>query len=96
MTRAAIKGLKRRVHAGLRPGATDEERRVAQQAAVLLLQRSIVMKHHRLSLCRLVDAVALGAPVDAGAWSYCSAVTSDPAQSAALAKMHSARPARFM
>jgi hypothetical protein len=75
MTRAAIRDLKRKVAAGMRPDATPAELLVAREAALLLLRRSIAMKHDRLSLHRLVDALRLGAEVDASAWRHCTTVS---------------------
>ncbi len=88
MTRAAIRELKRQVRAGLRQGATEAQLNLARESAVLLLQRSIAMKHDRLSLRRLADSLKLGAAVDAGAWEHCSSLARDPVRFATLLKTH--------
>ena len=75
MTRAAIRDLKRKVAAGMRADATPAQLLVARESALLLLQRSIAMKHDRLLLHRLVDALNLGAEVDASAWRHCTSIS---------------------
>lgn len=92
MTRAMIRELKRQVVAGMRPGATQPEVSAAREAAALLLQRSIAMKHDRLSLHRLVDALKLGATVDARAWRHCTAIAMDASRVAALRALHPSLP----
>ena len=92
MTRAAIRELKRCIRAGLRRGASEAELRTARESAVLLLQRSIAMKHDRLSMLRLVDALKLGAAIDARAWNYCATLAGALARSAALRKIHPSLP----
>lgn len=64
----------------------------ARDSAVLLLQRSIAMKHDRLSLHRLVDALKLGAVVDASVWRHCTAISGDVSHTAALRALHPCLP----
>ncbi|MEJ8825910.1 hypothetical protein WKW80_28410 [Variovorax humicola] len=70
----------------MRDGATQIELQFARESAIALLQRSVAMKHDRLAMHRLVDALNLKASVDAHAWDNCTAMASDPARFAALAK----------
>jgi len=92
VTRATIRELKRKVHAGMRHSASEIELESARESAVLLLQRSIAMRHDRLSLLRFVDALKLGAAIDARAWKYCAAVAGGPGCPEALRKIHPSLP----
>jgi hypothetical protein len=87
MTRATIRQLKRQVRAGMQDGATQIELQLARESAIALLQRSIAMKHDRLALHRLADALKLNARIDARAWDHCTAIASDPARSALIRKI---------
>lgn len=66
--------------------ATEETQRLAAAAALALLERSVRMRHRRLAVLRLKDALALGAGVPADHWLYCrdAAVASRDADVRAL------------
>lgn len=95
-TRARIKALKRLVLTGMRVDASPARRQLAQDAAVLLLERSVAMAHDRLFLHRLADAMALGAPIGWHAWAHCAAMIRDRARlaiwCAAARKIHPSLP----
>jgi hypothetical protein len=83
MSRAPIKSLKRALRQGADAQASETQALDARAAALSLVHRSVKMKHDRLAILRLVDAVRLDARVDEALWDYCQAVASsmaDPAQ----------------
>jgi hypothetical protein len=51
--------------------ASEELKGIAVRAALGLLERSVRMRHRRLAVQRLRDAVALGADVPDDVWCYC-------------------------
>ncbi|MEY2891857.1 MAG: hypothetical protein RJA98_1765 [Pseudomonadota bacterium] len=71
MSRQPIRDLKRSLSAGALPGAGIEQRQLARDAALALLERSIGFGHARLAVIRLSMAVQAGADVPATHWSYC-------------------------
>jgi hypothetical protein len=71
MSRDGIREMKRRLRAGVDGQASEEERRLAEASALALLERSVRMRHRRLAVQRLNDAVALGVPVPDEHWLYC-------------------------
>ncbi len=83
MSRAPLKSLKRTLRQGSHALASETQALDARAAALSLMQRSVKMKHDRLAILRLVDAVRLDAHVDEALWGYCQTVASsmaDPAQ----------------
>lgn len=83
MSRAPIKALKRSLRQGAHVQASETQALDARAAALSLVQRSVKMKHDRLAILRLVDAVRLDAHVDEALWDYCQTVASsmaDPSQ----------------
>lgn len=71
MSRESIRELKRQVQAGCCNSATGELRVKAAAAALVLLERSIRMRHCRLAVQRLNAAATLGAAIPAAYWIYC-------------------------
>jgi hypothetical protein len=71
MSRESIRELKRQVQAGCCTSATRELRNKAAAAALVLLERSVRMRHCRLAVQRLNAAVTLGAAIPAEYWVYC-------------------------
>ena len=65
MTRQAVRGMKRAIHAGARAGATDSSVTMGRESALSLLSRSINFGHGRLAIIRLALAVRTGATVPA-------------------------------
>jgi hypothetical protein len=63
--------MKKALRAGAAPMATDGQHEQAVQAALALLERSVRMRHRRLAVQRLNEAVALGARVPDAHWIYC-------------------------
>lgn len=85
--RGPSQSLKRLARLGLAPDASAEARQQGQRAASALLERSIRFGHHRLAVRRLLEAVALGAPVAPDQWAYCERAAffvADPALKAHL------------
>lgn len=71
MSRELIRTLKKSVRVGVRQSAPGEDIRAAREAALVLLRRSIALKHDRLALRRLACALELGAEVNVADWEYC-------------------------
>jgi len=71
MTRQAVRGMKRAIHAGARAGANDSNVTIGRESALSLLSRSIGFGHGRLAIIRLCMAVHTGATVPAEQWHYC-------------------------
>ena len=71
MSRDGIREMKRCLRDGLCAQAAEGQRRLAEAAALALLERSVRMRHRRLAVQRLNDAVALGVPVPDAHWLYC-------------------------
>jgi len=63
MSRDAVRQMKKALCAG--------SSSMALEAALALLERSVRMRHRRLAVQRLNEAVALGAPVPEEHWRYC-------------------------
>jgi len=63
--------LKKVLRAGTAPRATQRQHEQAVQAALALLERSVRMRHRRLAVQRLNEAVTLGAHVPDPHWLYC-------------------------
>lgn len=83
MSRALIKSLKRTLRQGAHAQASETQALDARAAALSLVQRSVKLRHDRLAILRLVDAVRLDARVDETLWDYCQKVAStmaDPEQ----------------
>lgn len=83
MSRALIKSLKRTLRHGAHAQASQTQALDARAAALSLVQRSVKLRHDRLAILRLVDAVRLEARVDETLWDYCQNVAStmaDPEQ----------------
>lgn len=83
MSRALIKSLKRTLRHGAHAQASQTQALDARAAALSLVQRSVKLRHDRLAILRLVDAVRLEARVDETLWDYCQKVAStmaDPEQ----------------
>lgn len=81
LKRLDIRVAKKLLHGGTGAGATDQQREWAVGSALALLSRSVRMRHHRLALRRLSEAVELGAAVPNDHWAYCrevAAVSQDP------------------
>jgi hypothetical protein len=71
MPRQALQKLKKAVRAGTSPLASQDDHEQAVQAALALLERSVRMRHRRLAVQRLNEAVALGAQITDEHWTYC-------------------------
>ena len=71
MSRDAIRRMKKTLRAGAMSPASDGERTHAIDAALALLERSVRMRHRRLAVQRLNDAVTVGARVPDEHWRYC-------------------------
>ena len=59
---------------GASTDASEMQTSEARVAALLLLRRSVALKHDRLAIIRLTEAVKLDAIVDSGLWDYCGTV----------------------
>lgn len=73
MSRAAIRTLKQALRRGAHGQASPAQAQEARAAALALLRRSVALKHDRLAIQRLLDAVRLGATVDEPLWAHCEA-----------------------
>ncbi|RZL92570.1 MAG: hypothetical protein EOP82_09740 [Variovorax sp.] len=73
MKRDAIRLLKKTLRAGGDAQASPQQAQEARTAALALLERSVAMKHDRLAIQRLLDAVRLEAPVEPALWAHCEA-----------------------
>lgn len=73
MKRDAIRTLKKTLRAGGDALASPQQARDARGAALALLERSVAMKHDRLAIQRLLDAVRMEAPVEPALWAHCEA-----------------------
>jgi hypothetical protein len=72
MQRTEIRRLKRQIRQGAQAAAADTGlRRLAEAAALALLERSVRMRHRRLAVQRLHRAVGLGVEVPEEYWAYC-------------------------
>lgn len=71
MARDGIREMKRQLREGRIGQPTEEVRRLAAEAALALLERSVRMRHRRLAVQRLHDAVDLGVRLTAEQWTYC-------------------------
>jgi hypothetical protein len=76
MSRAPIRKLKKIMQVGLRPEASQAQSLDAREAALALLRRSVALKHDRLAILRLVDAVKLEATIESEVWRYCGTIAS--------------------
>lgn len=85
MSRELIRRSKREISRALNESATASAR-LAAEAAIGLLDRSMAFGHRRLAVIRLSVAVEVGAPVSDAHWSYCQAVT-DKARDAGLSSV---------
>jgi len=56
---------------GMHAQADDGQRKLAREAALGLLERSVRMRHRRLAVQRLHDAISSGAQVPGEHWTYC-------------------------
>ena len=74
MKRADIKLCKKAVREGSQSHATRAQALIARNASISLLQRSVQMKHKRLVLVRLLEALALQAPINETLWQHCMTV----------------------
>lgn len=74
MKRDAIRTLKKSLRAGGEAHASPQQAQDARAAALVLLERSVAMRHDRLAIQRLLDAVRLRAPVAPALWAHCEAV----------------------
>ncbi|GAB2479096.1 hypothetical protein GCM10027082_32540 [Comamonas humi] len=79
MSRRQIRSLKNTVQQGGAALASPAQALEARAAALHLLRRSVAMKHDRLAILRLVDAVRLRARIDDALWDHCQAVASSQA-----------------
>lgn len=73
MSRAAIRTLKQTLRRGAHGQASPAQAQEARAAALALLRRSVALKHDRLAIHRLLDAVRLDAVVDEPLWAHCEA-----------------------
>jgi hypothetical protein len=73
MARHGIREMKRLLRAGACAQASQSQRQVAEVAALELLERSVRMRHRRLAVQRLNEAIALGAQVPKEHLAYCRA-----------------------
>ena len=71
MSRELIREMKKLLQDGMGAQADDGRRQLAMDAALALLERSVRMRHRRLAVQRLNDAIALGAQVPEEHWAYC-------------------------
>lgn len=71
MARDAIREMKRQLRQGMNAQADEVPRRLAEVAALALLDRSVRMRHKRLAVQRLNDAAVLGVHVPDEHWMYC-------------------------
>ncbi|MDE2503326.1 MAG: hypothetical protein KGL18_10170 [Burkholderiales bacterium] len=71
MSRDALRAMKRTLRIGRRSQAGDLRHAPAVEAALSLLERSVRMRHRRLAVQRLNEAVAIGARVPDAHWQYC-------------------------
>jgi hypothetical protein len=71
MSRDAIRDMKKCLRVGRRPQACNAHRVQAAEAALALLERSVRMRHRRLAVQRLSDAVVMGARIPDEHWRYC-------------------------
>jgi hypothetical protein len=66
-----LRDLKKALHAGTSTLASGDQPEEAVRAALVLLERSVRMRHRRLAVQRLNEAVVLGAQVPDEQWVYC-------------------------
>ena len=71
MPRQALRELKKALRAGTSTLASQDQHEEAVRAALALLERSVRMRHRRLAVQRLNEAVALGAQISDEQWVYC-------------------------
>ena len=91
MSRARIRLLRKVLRRGDSEQASPVQIREAQDAALQLLRRSVALKHDRLAVLRLADAIRVGARIEDSLWDHCRSVTgsqSDPDQRQALKTLH--------
>ena len=74
MKRETIRTLKKSLRTGGEAHASPQQAQDARAAALALLERSVAMRHDRLAIQRLLDAVRLRAPVAPALWAHCEAV----------------------
>lgn len=85
MSRDGVCALKRQLHGGKNAFAAEEQRRLAEAAALALLERSVRMRHRHLAVLRLRDAVVLGVCVPDEHWIYCRGVAAASSDAAVQA-----------
>jgi hypothetical protein len=73
-SRAAVRVTKKLLRRAGKPDSGGQHADMARAAALALLDRSVRMRHKRLTLQRLEKAVDLGAAVSAVHWAYCESV----------------------
>ncbi len=98
MSRAAIRTLKRTMRSGTHEQASPAQAQEARAAALALLRRSVALKHDRLAIQRLLDAVRLEAAIDDELWAHCetaAASVGDAAQRQALSALRQQTAWRF-
>lgn len=76
MSIQAIRDINSSQSADCHPGSNRSQQYLARDAALALLERSVLFGHPRLAVLRLSMAVHAGAEVPAPLWSYCEKATS--------------------
>ena len=71
MPRQWLRDLKKALRAGTSTLAPQDDHEQAVHSALALLERSLRMRHRRLAVQRLSEAVALGAQIADAHWIYC-------------------------
>ncbi|QQX86549.1 hypothetical protein JJQ59_27640 [Cupriavidus necator] len=91
MSRERIKALKKTIRTAGRAEAPAHQAPDARAAALALLRHSVRMRHERLAVIRLLDAIRLRADIDRELWRYFETVESvraNPGQLRRLRKAH--------
>lgn len=91
MSRAQIRSLKQAVRQGGLAQASPVQVHEARDAALRLLRHSVALKHDRLAILRLVDAVRLRASIEDALWEHCQAVASSQANPGQLRMLKTMR-----
>ncbi|AQV98439.1 hypothetical protein BJN34_31685 [Cupriavidus necator] len=91
MSREKIKALKKVIRTAGHAEASAHHTPDARAAALALLRHSVRMRHDRLAVIRLLDAIRLRADIDGELWRYFETVESvraNPGQLRRLRKVH--------
>lgn len=79
MSRDYVRSLKRSLRASTRLSVCEASKRLTQESALSLLERSMKMRHKRLAVIRLEAAVRFDSSVPEECWQYCSQIAEESA-----------------